>query len=239
LLAWLVFERRRRLRSEHSAHDLSGRLINAHEEERSRLARELHDDVTQRLALLAIDAGREERHLPSAAGGTAMRSMRENLVRLSEDVHSLSYRLHPSILEDLGLTEALKSECDRFSHTCPTRLETTVDEVPERLPRDVALCLFRIAQESLRNIARHAGATRAEISLRQLDGGLELAVKDNGAGFDPMRHHASLGHAGMRQRTLLLGGRIAIESRGGRGTTIRAWVPVKEQTDDAPARAAG
>ena len=95
-----------------------------------------------------------------------MRAMREGLVRLSEDVHALSYRLHPSILEDLGLTEALKSECERFSQTCSTRLETNVEDIPETLPRDVALCLFRIAQEGLRNIARHAGASRAEVRLQ-------------------------------------------------------------------------
>src|SRR6516165_6338929 len=104
----------KRRQAEEAARELSGRLINAQEEERSRLARELHDDVTQRLALLAIDAGRGERNLPSAAGGTAMRAMRESLIRLSEDVHALAYRLHPSILEDLGLIEALKTECERF-----------------------------------------------------------------------------------------------------------------------------
>ena len=103
-----------RRQAEETARELSGRLINAQEEERSRLARELHDDVTQRLALLAIDAGRGEHILPSAAGGKAMRAMREGLIRLSEDVHALSYRLHPTILEDLGLIEALKTECERF-----------------------------------------------------------------------------------------------------------------------------
>ena len=161
LISWLLYEHRHRRRSEAAAHALGGRLITAHEEERARLARELHDDVTQRLAVLAIDAGREERKSP----GSPMRAMREGLVRLSEDVHALSYRLHPSILEDLGLTAALKSECERFSQTCSTRLETSVQDLPETLPHDVALCLFRIAQEGLRNIARHAGASQAEIAL--------------------------------------------------------------------------
>src|SRR5215469_12146733 len=95
-----------RLQTEQATHVLSGRLINAQEEERSRLARELHDDISQRLALLAINAGREERALPKGGGGEAMRAMREDLVRLSEDVHTLSHQLHPSILEDLGLSEA-------------------------------------------------------------------------------------------------------------------------------------
>jgi signal transduction histidine kinase len=228
-----------RRRAEEAAHELSGRLINAQEEERSRLARELHDDVTQRLALLAIDAGREERR-SAPAGNTAMRAIREGLVRLSEDVHALSYRLHPSILEDLGLTEALKAECERFSRICPIHLQAD-DDIRERLPRDVALCLFRIAQEALRNMARHAGASRTDVSLCRLDGGLQLVVGDNGAGFDPVQHRArmSLGHAGMRQRVFFLGGRIHIDSSPGHGTKIVAWVPLKGERCEPSARAAG
>jgi signal transduction histidine kinase len=230
-----------RRRAEDAAHELSGRLIKAQEEERSRLARELHDDVTQRLASLAIDAGREERKLLSPADGNAMRSMREGLVRLSEDVHALSYRLHPSILEDLGLVEALQSECERFSRTCPVRLEMNMQDVPDKVPHDVALCLFRIAQEGLHNLARHAGATRAEVRLRPLNDGLQLVVKDNGVGFDPAKHHAgaSLGHAGMRQRVFFLGGTIGIDSSPGHGTMIAAWVPLKGELREPSARAAG
>jgi signal transduction histidine kinase len=241
LISWLLYEQGRRRRSEEAAHELSGRLINAQEGERARLARELHDDVTQRLALLAIDAGREERNALNRGDGRAMQTMREGLVRLSEDVHALSYRLHPSILEDLGLIEALKSECDRFSRMDSIRLKMNAEEITERLPRDVALCLFRIAQEALRNIARHAGASRAEVSLRRLNGGLQLAVRDNGAGFDPAQHRAgtSLGHASMRQRAFLLGGRVDIDSRPGHGTVILAWVPLREERSEPSARAAG
>jgi signal transduction histidine kinase len=241
LILWLLYEQRQRRRSEAAAHELSGRLINAQEEERARLARELHDDVTQRLALLAIDAGREARALSSAAGGAAIQTMQEGLVRLSEDVHALSYRLHPSILEELGLIDALKSECERFSRMSSIRLKVNAEEITGRLPRDVALCLFRITQEALRNIARHAGASQAEVSLRRLDGGLQLAVRDNGTGFDPAQHRAgtSLGHASMRQRAFLLGGRVGIDSRPGHGTVILAWVPLREERSEPSARAAG
>ena len=223
MIAWLLYEHRHRRRSEAAAHELGGRLITAHEEERARLARELHDDVTQRLAVLAIDAGREERKSPGIAGGSPMRAMREGLVRLSEDVHALSYRLHPSILEDLGLTEALKSECERFSQTNSTQLETSVQDLPETLPHDVALCLFRIAQEGLRNIARHAGASQAEVRLQRLDGGLQLTVRDDGAGFDPAQHRTrpSLGHASMRQRVCCLTARST--SRAAPATVRRSW----------------
>jgi len=226
---------------EAAAHELSGRLINAAEQERARLARELHDDVTQRLALLAIDAGREERNSAGGARSATMKAMREGLIRLSEDVHALSYRLHPSLLEDLGLIEALKSECDSFSRTCPTRLDASTQDVPERLPQDVALCLFRIAQEGLRNVGRHAKATRAEVRLHRLDGGLELVIKDDGTGFDAARHRngTSLGLASMRQRAFLLGGKVKIDSSPGRGAVVTAWVPLKEEQSGATARAAG
>jgi signal transduction histidine kinase len=241
LISWLLYEHRRRRRSEAASHELSGRLIHAQEEERSRLARELHDDVTQRLASLAIDAGREERNLSNSAIGNAMRTMREGLVRLSEDVHALSYRLHPSILDDLGLVEALKSEGERFSRLCSVRLETNVQGIPDKLPHDVALCVFRIAQEGLRNIARHAGATRAELCLRRLDGGMQLAISDNGAGFDAtrIRTRISLGHASMRQRVFFLGGTVDIDSAPGRGTMILAWVPLKGESREPSARSAG
>jgi signal transduction histidine kinase len=223
LISWLFYERRHRRRLEAAAHELSGRLIRAHEEERGRLARELHDDVTQRLAALAIDVGRDERRTASPV----MRSVREGLVRLSKDVHDLSYRLHPSILQDLGLVEALKAECVRFPQC---RLDVNERDIPERLPEETALCLYRIVQEGLRNVVRHAGASRTEVRLRRLDDGLQLSVRDNGTGFDPRqdRAGASLGHASMRQRVALLGGKIDIESSPGRGTTILAWVPFKE-----------
>ena len=231
----------KRRQAEEAARELSGRLINAQEEERSRLARELHDDVTQRLALLAIDAGRGERNLPSAAGGTAMRAMRESLIRLSEDVHALAYRLHPSILEDLGLIEALKTECERFGRVASIPVDLKAQEVPDPLPHAVALCLYRIAQEALRNVGRHARASAVQVSLRRLDGGVQLAVRDNGAGFDPaqQRDRPSLGHASMRQRIYQLNGELEVESAPGHGTTVLAWVPLKEEQSEPSARAAG
>jgi signal transduction histidine kinase/ABC-type uncharacterized transport system substrate-binding protein len=225
LISWLLYEHRQRRRSEAAAHALSSRLITSQEEERARIARELHDDVTQRLAALAIAAGREE-HKVGPAGGATMLSMRQGLVRLSEDVHALSYRLHPSILEDLGLVAALQSDCDRFSQ-CPVRLELDDGDIPERLPRDAALCLYRIMQEGLRNVARHAQASRVEVRLRCFDGGLQLSIRDDGVGFDTARRAGgSLGLASMQQRATLVGGKMHIDSGRGRGTTLVAWVPL-------------
>jgi signal transduction histidine kinase len=230
-----------RLQAEQATHVLSGRLINAQEEERSRLARELHDDVSQRLALLAINAGREERALPKGGGGEAMRAIREDLVRLSEDVHTLSHQLHPSILEDLGLSEALKSECTRLSKLGSPQVRLETDGVPEWLPQDTAFCLFRIAQEALRNVARHAHASQASVSLHRLNGGIQLIVKDDGMGFDATRANNGphLGHASMRQRAQLLGGKLLVDTFPGRGTTVSAWVPLKGVDHESSARAVG
>jgi signal transduction histidine kinase len=241
LIGWLLYERERRRRSEAAAYDLSGRLINAQEDERSRLARELHDDVTQRLALLAIEADRGERGLPAIGGGDAKRALRDGLARLSEDVHALSYRLHSSILEDLGLIEALKAECETFSQRESVRVDVKAPEIAENLPSDVSLNLFRVAQEALRNVGRHAHAKAVEVSLRRVDGGVQLAVRDDGIGFDPAVRHdrPSRGHAGMRQRARLIGGELDIDSTPGHGTTVVAWVPLKEQRDDPRAGAAG
>ena len=206
-------------------------LIAAQENERARLGRELHDDITQRLARLAIDVGRCELGTAEASPAETAREVREGLVRLSEDVHALSYRLHPAVLEDLGLAEAMKAECERFSGRESIRATVKLREVPESVPRDAALCLFRVAQEALRNAARHAQAHAVEVSLRGLDGGLQLAVQDDGCGFNPalQQDRPTLGLASMRERVHLLGGELEVESAPGRGTIILAWVPVGER----------
>jgi PAS domain S-box-containing protein len=203
---------------------LAGRLITAHEDEHRRLARELHDDLTQRLARLAIDAGRMENAANAPVGA---RPLREGLVRLSEDVHALSYRLHPAVLDDLGLVEALKAECDRVARHGELRVDVKASDVPQALPAEAALCLFRIAQEALSNAARHAHASAVTVLLSPNGRGLRLAVSDDGSGFDPggARDHASLGLASMRERVRLLRGELDIESSPGRGTTVVAWVP--------------
>jgi signal transduction histidine kinase len=225
LIAALLWQRTRRRRAELQARDLGGRIITAHEDERRRLARELHDDVTQRLASLAIDAARAE---SGAAAGAALHPIHEGLVKLSEDVHALSYRLHPSVIEDLGLIAALRAECDRVARNEPLRVDLDSRDVPENLSHDTALCLFRIAQEALRNVGRHAKANVVAVSLLRENGGIVLSVRDDGSGFDNSSNgdEPSLGLASMRERVRLLGGRLEIESARGRGTSVVAWVPL-------------
>jgi signal transduction histidine kinase len=239
LILWLLYEQAQRSRSEADARELSRRLINAQEEERARLARELHDDVTQRLAALAISAARHERTV-AGAGGETMQSVHQGLVRLSEDVHALSYRLHPSILRDLGLVEALRSECENYSQSLP-QLEFGAADIPENIPQDIALCIYRVVQESLRNVARHAGASRTTVDLRYPDYGLEFTIRDNGVGFDTGQRRAgmSLGLASMRQRVISLGGRLEIESSPGHGTAVQAWIPLRGATAESANAAAG
>lgn len=213
--------------SEAEARELSGRLIHAQEEERARLARELHDDTTQRLALLAISAGQGERAAADDAERAPWTEMREELARLGDDVHALSYRLHPSILADLGLAEALRSECGRFARVEEIAVSKDICEVPEGLPDGTALGLFRIAQEALRNVARHAGASRVEVTLRREGGRLLLRVADDGRGFDARPGLTrGLGLAGMRQRAVLIGGEIDVRSGAG-GTEVRVSVPIE------------
>ncbi len=229
LLTGLLIQRTHRRRAEEEALLLSGRILTAHEDEHRSLARELHDDVTPRLARLAIDAARAQRDGRTSPREENDLSMHDELVRLSEDVHAFSYRLHPTVLDDLGLVDALRSECDRASHGQAIGVDLKVGEVPERIPSDVALSLFRIAQEALRNIVRHAKATAVSVSLAPRRAGLELTVVDDGVGFDVIgpRERPSLGHASMRERVRQLGGDLQIRSAPGSGTMIVAWVPLR------------
>ena len=203
---------------------LARMLMTAQEDEHRRLARELHDDLTQRLARIAIDIGRIETAHDAPAG---MRPIREDLVRLSEDVHALSYRLHPSVLDDLGLVEALRTECDRASRHGSIQVKADLGEVGESTPVETSLCLFRVAQEAVNNALRHAQASALTVVLAPVRQGLQLSVSDNGRGFETARYptHASLGLASMRERIRLLNGELEIRSSPGEGTTVTAWVP--------------
>ncbi len=221
-----------RKRAEEESRDLSRRLIRAQEEERALLARELHDDVSQRLAVLAIDVGRAELAAADGEQAEAMQAVREGLVSLSEDIHSLAYQLHPSVLEELGLVEALRAECGRRTRGGTLDVSVDLGPLPGPLAAEAALCLFRVAQEALSNVARHAGACCATVTLRRIGDGLVLAVADDGVGFEP--EHAGrgmhLGLASMRERVRLVRGTLDIETAPGRGTKVIVWVPMVEET---------
>lgn len=205
--------------------------MNLEERAHPRIARELHDDLTQRLAVLAIDAGTIEQWpgCPWDIGEKA-RGMRAPLVALSESVHSLSRQIRPSILDDLGLVDTLRSECLSLTQRDVIAVKYDARDVPTDLPRDVALCIYRVAQESLRNIARHARSARASVRLIANGRELVLCVRDRGVGFDAAaRRGKGLGLESMRERARLIRARLAVRSRPGEGTKVILRVPLQRR----------
>ena len=173
-------------KTEAELRDLSGRLIAAQEEERSRVARELHDGLNQRMALLSIEL---EQLGPEIEKPWAMRQrlnkLREQVKEISTDIHRLSYKLHPSKLDHLGLAAAVQSLCKELTDSGKLRVDLQQKGFRSALPKDVTLCVFRIAQEALRNCSRHSGAQAAQVYLEQTRDVVRLSVSDNGCGFDP------------------------------------------------------
>jgi PAS domain S-box-containing protein len=218
----------KRKRVERARTRLLHRLVHAQEAEHRRIGRELHDDLTQRLAVLAIEAGMLERlaGCPPAIADKA-RDIREELATLAEVVHSLARQLHPSILDDLGLADALRTECQSFEQRDGIAVKYHVRDVPADLPRDVALCVYRVAQEALRNVARHARVRQASVRLAGTADELVLCVQDRGAGFDAAAGgNVGLGLESMRERAKLIRARLTVRSRSGRGTEVRLCVPL-------------
>ena len=209
---------------------LARKLLHAQEEERRLLARELHDDFTQRLAALSIAAGKleQECHAPPPAVCEGLRKVQHGLGKLSEDIHAVSRQLHPSILHDLGLADALQSECDAFSRREGVPAKCEAQDLPEALPDEVALCVFRVAQHALRNVAKHADASQVHVSVTRNDQAIVLAVRDNGVGFKPGQpaEKPGLGLVSMEERVLLVGGEFTVASKPYAGTTVIARVPL-------------
>ena len=209
---------------------LTANLFATQEEERKRLARELHDDVNQRMAMLANEVSLLERDLPGSTEPVRnqLRSLRERVEQLSDDLRRAAHQLHPSALEHFGLVTALESYCPDFSKLHPIQLKFTHRGVPEAIPFDLSLCLYRVAQECLHNVAKHSGASEATLALRGDKAGLLLSVIDKGRGFDPdmVADQGGLGIVGIRERVRLVGGSVSIDSRPGSGTRIDVRVPL-------------
>jgi PAS domain S-box-containing protein len=210
---------------------LSGRLIDAQEEERKRIAREIHDDYTQRLAMVAIDLERLAEHVKdfSAEAQQQLRQLWSHVSEIGADLHSLSHSLHSSTLENLGPVAGIRAFCEEFSDQQGIEVDFAHKNVPHGTPDDVALCLFRIVQESLRNAKRHSGANSAEVRLEGLGEKLHLSVVDRGRGFDVNKQssESGIGIRSMEERLRLLGGHLEVYSRPTEGTRVEAWLPVK------------
>ena len=209
---------------------LAGKLLTVQEEERRRLARELHDDLNQRLAIMAIDTGRLEEQLKSVPGSLAanIKDIKERVIKLSADVHDISRQLHPSIIEDLGLKQAIESECLNFTRRSGIVIKYEPRDIPSKIPWDISVCLFRIVQEGLRNIARHAFVKEAQVSLMGCNGNITLMIKDAGVGFEAVQagRKSGLGFISMEERVRLIRGEFLVKSKPGKGTIVKVVIPL-------------
>lgn len=215
--------------SEQSLRELAGSLLTAQEDERRRIARDLHDDVTQRLAFVSIEIGKLAAAEISPADATGrLRSLQEQVIQVSHEVRRLSHGLHPSAIEDFGLSTALEEFCEEFSkvHEIHARFAGLIDDTG--LSIEAASCLYRVAQESVRNASKHAGATQIHIALNKNGNQIQLRVTDNGAGFraEPERISNGLGIVSMKERIRLVNGSLSITSQPGTGTEVLATVPI-------------
>ncbi|MEQ1846712.1 MAG: PAS domain S-box protein, partial [Nitrospira sp.] len=212
--------------------ELTSKLLAAQEHERKRIARDLHDDVSQRLAALVLEVASLEHHSSTVPGELtrALAPLREQLEQLSDDVHTLAYRLHPSLLEHAGLRPAVEEHVHQVSRRTGLPIHLKILDVPDAVPLDQATCLFRVMQESVQNVVKHAQATTVTVQLRGSSKGVGLSVIDNGKGFDSQDlriHQQGLGLSSMEERLRQLHGFFRIQSRSSHGTKVCAWVPCK------------
>ncbi len=213
--------------------DLAAQLMTAQEEERRRIARELHDDVTQRLSTVGIELGLLKR---SGGQQEVVEGLQAQIFELSDDLRSLSHSLHPSILEYADLPATLEMYCRKFSEQHAIVAAFTAREVPAEIPRAVAVALFRIAQESLRNVALHSGATAASVILAGENGAnLSLFIIDNGKGFDAgkIKAGSGLGLLSIEERARNMGASVTIDSTPEAGTRLTVKVPLGETERNA------
>jgi signal transduction histidine kinase len=235
LIIYLLFERKELKRARRAQEQLSGQLINAQEQERSRLAAEIHDDFSQRLAVLSlgleIAAERISESMPES--NRQMQELMESASELGADLHTLSHQLHSSTLARLGLAAGVGSFCKEFNAQHGTQVAFSHHSVPSSVSPEIALCLFRIVQEGLRNVQKHSGAAHAEVKLELLDAKLHLSLSDDGKGFDTKKasDRQGLGLWSMRERARLVDGRFEVHSEKEKGTRIDVWTPIEVKFD--------
>lgn len=218
-------------RSQEDLQALAAQLMAVQEGERRRISRDLHDDVNQRLALLSMDLRGIEQASASLPAWLrhGIRSVLDRTIALSDDIRRLAYRFHPSILDDLGLETALQHLIDDFSNRTGIKTVFVRQELTERPPEEIAACLYRIVQESLNNVVKHAHASRVEIELIEDEDTLELTFRDTGVGFEPdqvAHSRRGVGLVNMKERVRLVQGTLEIHSTPGQGTFVHVRVPV-------------
>ena len=221
-------------RAEEALSSVSQKLIQTQEVERSRIARELHDDINQRIALIAIELKQLEAAAHSPAEVSArIRETVGHLIELGKDVQAISHRLHSAKLEYLGLAVAAGSLCRELSAQHKVKIDYAHENIPADLPTEVSLCLFRVLQEGLNNAVKHSGAFSFRVELRGTAEHMYLTIRDEGKGFEPKLELAGkgIGLTSMQERLHLLKGSLSIESQPTRGTTIFACVPFTRTKD--------
>jgi signal transduction histidine kinase len=235
LAAYLHFSRKQIKLAKDAQLHLSGLLINAQEKERSRLASELHDDFSQRLALLSLGLENAAAELPdsSVTVKRQLQKLFDSASELGADIHTVSHRLHSSTLESVGLVPAVSALCKEFTDRYGIEIDFCADNIPRRIHQDVALCLFRIIQEGLQNFRKHSGVTSAQVKLWTTRDKILMSVCDKGRGFDLRQstNNGGIGIRSMEERVRLLGGRFEIHSELTRGTRIEAYVPLQPVTE--------
>jgi len=220
--------------SEQAVRELGGKLIRAQEEERSRIARELHDDISQRLALLTVDLRRVQDIAPHSIDAEVSGLCRK-VDEITADIHGLSRCLHSTKLQLLGLGAALRGLCTECSRQNGIHIECSCAELPTKLDPEVSLSLFRVAQEALSNVLKHSHARNARVDLICKGNDLSLRISDDGLGFNDskVRAQASLGLVSMRERMHVIDGTLTVSSSPQKGTEIEARVPFKTGTQSA------
>jgi PAS domain S-box-containing protein len=229
--------------AEEALANVGRRLIEAHEEERTWIARELHDDINQRIALLSVNLEQWAQHPPSSSVDVTnhIGDVLQDLGNLAEDIQALSHRLHSSKLEYLGLVAAAKGFCTELSEQKHVEIDFIHEGIPGSLPKEISLSLFRVLQEALQNAVKHSGARQFRVELRAASGEIQLTVNDRGVGFDRQNtiNRHGLGLVSMQERTHLVGGQFSIQSEASRGTTISARVPLEVKKTKTSVASAG
>jgi len=221
-----------RYRAEQRLQDIGGRLLTVQEEERRRVARELHDDLSQQLALLGSELEQLSLNVPQARDDLSRRLkiLGQKATGVSADAYRLSHQLHPTKMQTLGLVASLRSYCREVSAQQKIRVSFTHGEVPASIPMDISVCIYRIVQEALRNVDKHSGAEEAHVQLLSVNGGMSLRIADGGAGFDPAAtNQVGLGLISMRERLRFVGGELKIHSGRSRGTRLDVWIPMANE----------
>lgn len=223
--------------SREEARDLSRQLLHAQEDERRRLAAEMHDDLTQRLAGLAMLAWSTAAAVPKPGAGESLQELASELERVANDVQAMARELHPPALAGLGLLDALASECANFSRRTGLAVAYRTELASVEVDEDVAIAIYRIVQEALRNALAHAGRCSVQARVTACDGGFRVTIEDSGVGFDPAlrRQAASLGLSSMRERARLAGLGLEIDSAPGHGTRIAITCAGQCGSDRSPA----